>query len=476
MAILDTFHTLSYQGMPYFLIANTDANRATTFWIIARLVGAVGITLGSLIRINKRSKINRNVFLAISLLFSFSVLVVVTYFPNVLPAMYVAGVGITPIKIILEYVVVGFLCFAGILYMRQYLKYKDDSDILFTIAIVISIFSELAFVSYDSVYDIYNYIGHVYKFIAFFIVFRVAFILNIERPYRALYNARNKLRKYSGDLTHLVSERTEELQTANKELNQLNHNLLEDLEYAREIQKAILPDKLPNNERVAFDAKYYPAERVSGDFYNIFRLDESRIGMYIGDVAGHGVPAAMLTVFLNQSIKTTKELDENNFEILRPSKVLENLYELYNRIKFRDEVYILILYAVYDVNTKILTYSSAGLNVEPIVMKKKGAVSRINIKGLPICGLADISKPGYADHTIQLEERDRVFFYTDGLVELVNAKTGESFAVPDLETILTENKNLSNAELFEKIDGKIRGIADSRDLKDDITFFMMQIL
>jgi sigma-B regulation protein RsbU (phosphoserine phosphatase) len=290
-----------------------------------------------------------------------------------------------------------------------------------------------------------------------------------------LNNAKKRLKKYSGDLNQLVSARTAELQTANLELNMLNKKLLDDLEYARDIQKAILPDKLPNNEQVAFDAKYYPAERVSGDFYNIFRLDEHRIGMYIGDVSGHGVPAAMLTVFLNQSIKTTKELDGNRFEVIRPSVVLENLYELYNKVNFRDEVYILVLYAIYDMKTKELQYSSAGMNVQPLLVKKNNIISEIDIKGLPICSLMDILKPDYAENTIQLETGDRVFFCTDGLIELKNQITGESFAMPDLKELLVKNNDKSSSELYGEIDLKIKGISDSNGLKDDITFFMLQV-
>lgn len=474
MGIIDTFHTLSYKGMPYFLTENIDANRATTYWIIARLIGAAGITLGSFIGINRKSRVDRKVFLTFSLLISFSILIIATYFPNVIPAMYIEGVGITPIKKILEYIVIGFLCLAGMLYLVQYFKDKDNSNLMFTIAMATSVFSELAFVSYDSVYDIYNYIGHVYKFIAYFIIFRIAFLNNIERPYLALYDARAKLRKYSGDLNKLVSERTKELQTANQELKLLNHKLLDDLEYARDIQNAILPVKLPNNEQAVFYAKYYPAERVSGDFYNIFRLDEDRIGMYIGDVSGHGVPAAMLTVFLNQSIKTTKELGENKIEILRPSKVLKNLYVSYNKVNFRDEMYILILYAIYNVRTKELVYSSAGMNAQPIVVKKNNEISEMEIKGLPICSLMDLLNAEYTDRTIKLEDKDRVFFYTDGLLELRNNETGENFTLSHLKKLLTDNNGKSCLELYENIEKKIIRISGKSGLKDDVTFFMLQ--
>lgn len=472
---IDTWHTLSFKGMPHFLIDNTTANRASTFWIIARLVGAIGITAVSFVRLNRRSGIDRKVFSAISVFFSLFVLIAVTYFPNGIPAMYDEAAGVTQIKKLLEYLVILFLCAAGVLYTRQYLKYRDHSNLLFAIAITASIFSELAFVRYNSVYDIYNYVGHAYKFISYFIVFRVAFINNVEKPYMTLHKAIEKLKKYAGNLNRLVADRTKELQQANGELNLLNRKLLEDLDYARDIQKAILPGKLPLDEHVSFEAGYYPAERVSGDFYNIFRLDDQRIGMYIGDVSGHGVPAAMLTVFLNQSIKTIRELDGNRSEVIRPSKVLENLYELFNKVNFKDEVYILILYAVYDVKAGELAFSSAGMNVRPIIIRKNGDWSEIDTTGLPICRLMSISPADYSDRTIKLAGGDRVFFYTDGLAELKDDSTGEAFTPERLKELLTGDKGGGRSGSRDELDRKIRSITEKSELNDDVTFFTMYV-
>jgi sigma-B regulation protein RsbU (phosphoserine phosphatase) len=250
---------------------------------------------------------------------------------------------------------------------------------------------------------------------------------------------------------------------------------LEDLEYARDIQKAILPDKLPCNDQLTFEAKYYPAERVSGDFYNIFKLDEYRIGMYIGDVSGHGVPASMLTVFFNQSIKTARELDGNRVEIIQPSKVLENLYDLYNRMNFKDEMYILVLYAIYNIETRELVYSSAGMNASPLLIKSNNEVMEINITGLPICKLKNILPANYTDKTIQLAEGDRVFFYTDGLVELNNKSTAEAFTLEQLKEFLSSNNGSSCQELYRELETKIKQVSGINELKDDITFFMLQI-
>src|SRR5690606_25604965 len=99
---------------------------------------------------------------------------------------------------------------------------------------------------------------------------------------------------YSENLNLLVKQRT-------KDLEEANTMLLKDIEYAKEMQLRLLPNTLPEDSTVTFNAEYLPAERLSGDFYNVIRLDEENLAIYIGDVAGHGVSAAMLTIFVNQN-------------------------------------------------------------------------------------------------------------------------------------------------------------------------------
>jgi hypothetical protein len=82
-------------------------------------------------------------------------------------------------------------------------------------------------------------------------------------------------------LDKIVAQRTEEI-------NLIHQKLLDDLEYARDIQLSMLPKTMPDMPGTVFEARYFPAERVSGDFYNIFKLNETKIGIYIGDVSGHG--------------------------------------------------------------------------------------------------------------------------------------------------------------------------------------------
>ena len=97
-------------------------------------------------------------------------------------------------------------------------------------SLIISIFSEMAFVLYESVCDIYNYLGHIYKFIAFYLIFRGVLINSIKKPYLQLYRAKEQLKDHAENLDKKVYERT-------IEIKKLNDRLLDDIKYARSIQE-----------------------------------------------------------------------------------------------------------------------------------------------------------------------------------------------------------------------------------------------
>lgn len=465
--ILDIFHTLSFRGMPEFLGANDAPNRATTLWIISRLVISVGLLVSSCIDPNTKAKVNKRIFLAIAVVISFSSLIIVTYYPSVIPPMYIEGTGLTAIKKSLEYIVMVTFAITFIRLVLLYRKTGDELQILFSISLLLNIFAEFAFVSYYSVYDVFNYLGHIYKFIASFVVFRAVFIHSVQKPYAELHQARQRLQAYVENLDRIVDARTRELQ-------QINRKLIEDLDYARDIQKAMLPSMLPRENEVCFDARYFPAERVSGDFYNIFKLDEQHIGVYIGDVCGHGVPAAMLTVFLNQSIKMINDEDPDRSEITNPATVLKNVYKAFNDTNFRDEIYLVMLYGIYNTKNRKFEYASAGINVPPLIVKSDGTVEELSVAGFPICKFAEFYSGDYEDTSIQLEKGDKILFYTDGLVEAENGD-GDAYSEHRLKQVVKENFQMSDGMMAEEISKSVFSFAGEKPLKDDITYCIMEV-
>lgn len=468
VGMLDAFHTLSYKGMPAFLTESNGANRATTLWIIARMITALGFLAASFIPINTKSRLRRIIFSAVPMVSSVLILCTVTYYSAIFPPMYVEGIGLTSYKIALEYMVIILLALSILKFAHEYKTTKNRMVLLICISLEISIFSEAAFVLYFSVYDIYNYLGHIYKFIAFFIIFRAIFINDIQEPYRKLSLAKQKLREHADSLDMTVKERT-------KELEELNQKLMEDLEYARDIQKSIFTQRNQDWEKVRFEVKNYSAEMVSGDFCNVFKIDSDNIGFYIGDVSGHGVPAAMLTIFLNQTIKTMIEMETNELNIISPLEVLDNIYRSFNNTNFSENVYIVMIYAVYNKNTRVLTYSSAGLNVHPILIKPSGEICEIEMKGFPICKFIEFYSGEYHNHTLKLSENEKILFYTDGLIEAQNSENN-FFGDARLKEILRNNYSKPAGELSQLISNSIFRFTGNKEIRDDITFLIMEVL
>ena len=468
MALLDMFHMLSYKGMADFFIANLTSNRATTLWILSRLFGSIGFMLATFIPKDLVSKVKKEPFIIVTAIFSLALFIIVTFYPNFFPIMFIEGKGLTDIKIYLEYLVI--LIFS-ITFMRVNLIYRktnSNREYRFMMALILMIFSEFAFTNYGNVYDAFNYVGHFFKVIAFMILYRAIYIENLTAPYRELKRTKDELKVYSNHLDLLVEQRT-------KELENLNEILLTDIEYAKEVQGYLLPEQLPQNMPVSFDAKFFIAERLSGDFYNVIKLDKDNVALYTGDVSGHGVSAAMLTVFANQNVIQLKEGDKGSGEIIEPGCVLKTLYKSFNKTNISSEKYILMFYGIYNINTKRLTYSSAGINTPPYIIKSSGEIVEIVVKGLPICKLGDLVDPYYEDMYVDLDPGDKVLFYSDGLLEARN-KAGKEYGEDRLEKLLRKNYQLNSTDLNNKIkEDLFNYIGINKHLEDDTTLLIMEI-
>jgi len=467
--LVDMFHTLSYKGMPPFFMVNCCANRATIFWVISRFFGTAGIAVSAFIRNGGRKSkpVGRFVFFAAPLLLSLVIFITATYYPSFFPEMYIEGVGLTPVKVFIEYVIIALMLFSAMRFISEYGKTLEYMNILLAQGMIISIFSELTFVMYFSPYDIHNFLGHIYKVIAFYLIFKGIFIISVQKPYMELALAQSELKNYAENLDRLINERTQQI----KEINQ---KLLDDLEYARDIQLSMLPPRLPDNNEISFAASYFPAERVGGDFYNIFNIDKNHIGFYIGDVSGHGVPAAMMTVFVKQSVRTLAELNGSNGETTKPSHVLKKLYESFNNTNFKEEVYIVLLYGVYDLRSMELTFASAGLNVSPMLIRSSGEIEVLDINGFPICKFMEFYYPYYENMSIKFNTGDKLLLYTDGLIENRNS-FGEEYSEKRLLRVLKEGCVKTAEELSEDIKTDVFTFMGGEKVQDDITFFIMEV-
>lgn len=467
VGVLDAMHTLSYDGMPGFL-TEACVPIATSFWIAARMVAAQGMLIAGLIRGNRKIKLHRYYFVAASLFLSGLMIYIVIWHQDFFPPLFVEGVGLTSFKVNLEYLIIIIQLISMFLFFGIYNRGEETEEYKYIIlSLMLSIFSELAFTLYSNVYDTYNLLGHIYKIFAYYLIFKAKFVLNVQKPYLALHETERQLAEYADNLEQLVKKRTTEITAANEKL-------LKDMDYARNIQSALLPPSLPKINCLEFAAKYLPCEKIGGDFYNIFRLDEDNIGILIGDVAGHGVSAAMITVFINQHIHVRREYDDGRIRILTPKQVLTNLFYVYNRMNFPEEIYTVLLYGIFNLKSREFTFSSAGMNTHPLVLKKDGTMQSVPIEGLPICKLGGIVSPSYESQTLQLEGGDSLMLYTDGLIE-VDRKRPDRFNETHLIEYLRGIKSTTASETIDYMFELYSTILGDKSMIDDVTVLVMKI-
>ncbi len=187
----------------------------------------------------------------------------------------------------------------------------------------------------------------------------------------------------------------------------LREDLEEDLEFAKSIQKSILPRKKIYGN-LAMSYLYEPSESLSGDIFDVFQLDNRRIGMYVADVSGHGIAAAMMTMFVKQAFNSVRTGE------ISPSRTLELLYERFYELRLPAEKYITCFYAVYDMEEELLYYSNAGHNCPPLVYSDN-KWKTLDITGYPIFRLfADVN---YSEEFTAFKKGNKILLYTDGITE-----------------------------------------------------------
>lgn len=286
---------------------------------------------------------------------------------------------------------------------------------------------------------------------------------NIEIPEAKNRQLQKQFNIYSKYLKRIIDKKT-------LLVREVNQKIIDELEYAKIIQQSLLPSNKITHRDVSFTSAYYPCERLSGDFYDIYSIDDDNVALYLLDVSGHGISAALMTMLSNNYLKSNERVIKR-FRGMHPDKNLKYFYEQFNRMNFPDEMHMVIFYATLNLNTKVLTYCSGGLNCNPIRFKSNGKVEFLDqSKGFPICKLEGFFTPEYTSETIQLQHGDRILFYTDGLTD---KEKNNIFDTDEIIELFVTSRNLTSREINDIIVDKIN--AQSGALNDDITYILVDI-
>ncbi len=241
-------------------------------------------------------------------------------------------------------------------------------------------------------------------------------------------------------------------------------DLKSDLEIAREIQVTLVPTHPFNRDSITIFSHMRPANTVGGDYHDIIDLTDNKVGIVIGDVAGKGMPAALLMALLQGSLRTLLTAGFRGTELIR--KLNEYLCD-----NIPSNRLVTLFYGELDTTTGALHYVNAGHN--PPYLQHSGQASlRLSATSLV---LGVVREAVFEAMDAKLEPADRLVLFTDGVTEAFNQKD-EEYGEERLEARLKKDANLKGEELIFDIIKDVVGFCDSARPIDDMTLMCVQRL
>jgi serine phosphatase RsbU (regulator of sigma subunit)/predicted ester cyclase len=238
----------------------------------------------------------------------------------------------------------------------------------------------------------------------------------------------------------------------------------QELQVARTIQQASLPNEVPTLEGWEISPLYKPAREVGGDFYDVFDLGEGRVGVAVGDATGKGMPAAIAASASCSMLRAVAQALGSS----PPGEVLERVNEtLVARIP--PNMFVTCFYAILDPHSASLSYANAGHDLPYVRRRGGGVAEELRARGMPLGLMPGMS---YEQKETIVEAGEAGLFYSDGLVEAHNPK-GEMFGFPRLRTLVAEHGEEPSLgdSLLEEL---YSFVGDGWEQEDDITLLTLE--
>ncbi len=276
----------------------------------------------------------------------------------------------------------------------------------------------------------------------------------------------------------MTKERTVELESANEmlqkqalelkhtleELEKKNRQIVEELSLASELQKSLLPKEFPSDLPLDFAHKYIPYAYIGGDFFDIVRLDKSKIGIIIADVSGHGVSSAFITTMFKS------QFDIFGPKSLSPAETLANLNREFTSM-IHTEHYITAFYSIIDTEKMVCTYCNAG-HPNQLLFRDSGEVVELSTMGFFLGMFEGIE---YENGTINLKSGDRILYNTDGIIETTNTE-GEQFGKENIIKVMKDNKDNDLETVSNNLLSEIMMYMSDPTFQDDITILLTEVI
>jgi phosphoserine phosphatase RsbU/P len=288
-----------------------------------------------------------------------------------------------------------------------------------------------------------------------------------------LYEGTQKVK--GGDFSHRIAVRGgDQLAELSHEFNRMTENLQRlivvekekerlqsELVIARDVQSRLFPKTALSMPALHLSGICYPAQQVSGDYYDFLRLEDSSLAMAIGDVAGKGMPAALLMATIQSAMRS---------HLARAGrKSPAEIVSLLNRQIYASsapEKYATFFFGLYDDSTGTLTYTNAG-HLQPILVRD-GETQKLEVTGTVVGAFPSAC---YEEQQIALQAGDLLVAYTDGITEPEDAY-GEMFGEERLIEVLMKHQNAESGEIVARAMEAVLEWTGSPELQDDMTMLL----
>ena len=258
-----------------------------------------------------------------------------------------------------------------------------------------------------------------------------------------------------------------------EQLHERNAQLTDDLDMAREVQQALLPQTYPeippprmaaSMGRLRFDHRYRPSAAVGGDFFNVDAVSETCAGVFVCDVMGHGMRGALVTAIIRGLLEKLRPYSQKPSAFLTEvNRSLAGIFRRTDRLMFASALYVVV-----DIENGIMKYANAGHPGPVLVNRRSGHTEHMSRRGTdsgPALGLFSDAVYGEAEH--ELRENDLFLLYTDGLYEAVNQE-GEEFSQERLMQSVRRHMAVPPGKILDGIIGDVETFAGQETFEDDI--------
>jgi len=273
---------------------------------------------------------------------------------------------------------------------------------------------------------------------------------------------------------------SEQLTRYAEELRSKNAQLEADFNMAREIQEIFLPDQFPSfphsasPERSAlrFHQRYLPAAAVGGDFFDIFPISDTTAGIFICDVMGHGMRAALVTAIMRGLLEELMPAAADAGKFL--TEINRSLHAILRRT--REPFLATAFYLVVDISNSELRFANAGHPSPFQVRRDAGVVEPLKLRDPrhgPALGLFERSS--YPTCHCPTRERDMILLYTDGIFE-ANNQAHEEYGQERLLATVRQHASLPADQLFDQVLSDVKRFSGTEEFEDDVCLLGVEVL